>query len=545
MPSSFARPFLRLLLASGLLLSFAACAKRESAALAGLRTKTLHANGRAEPRDFDPQTTTHPADIDVIRGVLEGLTELDAADCHPVPGVAETWSVSPDGLTWTFKLRADARWSNGDAVTARDFVFAYQRILSPALGAEYREQFACLKNAEAFTAGKVTDFASVGVRAIDDRTLVFILEHPVPYLPTLVSQVCWFPLHRATVEKFGRIDQRATAWTRPGNFVGNGAFTLAEWQQAKHVRLLKSQTYWDRANVKLNEVYFYPIENPSVGEAGFRAGQLHVTPLPLDKIAAYQADPARAPLLHEAPLLSTQFFRINCRQAPLNDVRVRRALSLAVDREQLARRVVKCDFPAYAFTPPNCAGYDADRTLKSDVAEAKRLLAEAGFPDGKGFPKLEFLFYIHKGPEQPVAETLQQMWRANLGIEIALVRQEMKTVLSARRTASFQLLSSNWTGDYLDATTFLDLLRRDASNNATGWSQPEYDKLLDQANLTVDPAARFALLRRAEALMLAEMPIVPLYFAPDRALRVPELKGWHQNLLDLHPLKFVSLESTP
>lgn len=534
-----------LLLSLACLLSAAACARRETAAVAGLRTKTLHVNGRAEPRDFDPQTTTHSADIDIIRALMEGLTEIDAVDCHPIPGVAEQWSVSADALTWTFNLRADAKWSNGDAVTARDFLFAYERVLSPALGADYRDQFFCLKNAEDFAAGKLKDFSAVGVRAADDRTLVLTLKHPVPYLPTLVSQICWFPLHRATLEKFGRIDQRATAWTRPGNHVGNGAFTLVEWQPSQHTRVAKSATYWDRANVKLNEAFFYPIENPTVGEAGFRSGQLHVSVAPLDKIAAYQADPARAPLLHEGALLQTAFFRFNTRAAPLNDVRVRRALSLAIDREQLARRVVKCELPAFSFTPPNCAGYTADRTLQTDLGEARRLLAEAGFPEGRGFPKLDFLFYVYMGPEQPVAETLQQMWRTNLGIEIALVRQEMKTVLTARRTASFQIISGSWNGDYLDPTTFLDLFRRDASNNATGWANPHYDALLDQANVTIDPAARFTLLRRAEALMLSEAPIVPLYYAPDRVLRGPAVKGWHENLLNLHPLKAVSLEPAP
>ncbi len=527
------------------LLSLAGCGKREKTAAAGLRTQTLHLNGEAEPRDFDPQTTTHPADIDVIRGIMEGLTELDPVDCHPVPGVASSWAVSPDGLKWTFQLRANAKWSNGDPVTAQDFTFAYKRMLSPALGAEYRDQFSCLKNADDYAAGKIKDFAEVGARAVDAHTLVLELNYPVPYLPTLVTQVSWFPLHRATIEKYGRFDQRATAWTRPGNLIGNGAFTLVEWQASQHVRLVKSTTYWDRDNVKLNEVYFHPIENPAVGEAAFRAGQIHVTPAPLDKIAAYRADPAKAPLLHEAALLSTQFVRFNTRVAPLNDVRVRRALSLAIDRDQIAKRVVHCDLPAYSFTPPNCAGYTADATVKGDVAEARKLMAEAGFPEGKGFPKLEFLFYVQRGLERPVVEALQQMWRTTLGIEVSLVQQEMKTVLSARRLGTFQLLSSNWTGDYLDATTFLDIMRKDASNNATGWANPDYDRLLDEANRMIDPPARFALLKRAEALMLNEAPVTPLFFVPHRMLYGPEVKGYHVNLLDLHTLKFMSLEAKP
>lgn len=520
----------------------AGCGRRESVVTAALRTQTLHLNGRAEPRDFDPQTTTATADGDVIRAVMEGLTEVDPRDNQPVPGVAERWAVSPDGLTWTFHLRGDARWSNGDPVTARDFLFAYERVLAPAIGAEYREQFFCLANAAEFAAGTRKDFAAVGVKAPDDRTLVLVLRHPVPYLPSLVSHITWFPLHRATIEKFGRFDQRSTPWTRPGNHVGNGAFVLKEWVPSQHVRVVKSPTYWDRAKVRLNEAYFHPIENPAVGEAGFRSGQLHVTVAPLDKLTAYQADPARAALVHEGPLLQTAFFRLNCRQPPLADVRVRQALSLAIEREQLARRVVRCELPAFSLTPPNCAGYTADRTLTTDVAAARRLLAEAGFPEGRGFPRLEFLFYVYMGMEQPVAEALQAMWRTNLGIEVALVRQEMKTVLSARRTGSYQIISGAWNGDYLDPTTFLDLLRRDDGNNTTGWSNPQYDALLAEASRTMAQPARYALLRRAEALMLAEVPFVPLYYVPARELRRPEVKGYHTNLLDIHPLKAVYLE---
>ena len=518
------------------------CGRRETAVEAGLRLQTLHVNMGAEPRDFDPHTTPLPADIMVIRALMEGLADVDPVDCRPIPGVAERWETSADGLTWTFHLRGAARWSNGEAVTAHDFVYAYRRILSPALAAEYREQFFCLRNAEAFASGKIDDFTAVGARAANDRTLVLTLTHPVPYLPTLVAQHVWFPVHRATIEKFGRIDQRSTAWTRVGNFVGNGAFELKEWTQSRRVRVTRSDTYWDRDRVRLREVVFYPIENPAAGDAAFRAGQLHVTLYPVEKVAAYQADPRMAPLLHEGARLQTSFFRFNCSRPPLHDGRVRRALSLAIDRGQIARQVVRCEQAAVAFTPPNCAGYTADRSLRTDVEEARRLLAEAGFPGGRGFPALEVPFYVSLGTEQPVLEAVQQMWRSNLGISVSLLKQEMKTAIERRATGDFQVLNSAWVGDYLDPTTFLDLLRRDAPNNATRWSNTEYDRLLDTAARTVEPARRFALLREAEALMLAEAPIVPLFHLPVRELRHPAVKGWHSNLLDTHPLKFVWLE---
>jgi oligopeptide transport system substrate-binding protein len=292
----------------------------------------------------------------------------------------------------------------------------------------------------------------------------------------------------------------------------------------------------------LREVVFHPIENPAAGDAAFRAGQLHVTVFPVGKVAAYKADPRMAPLVHEGALLQTVFFRFNCSRPPLHDVRVRRALSLAIDREQIARQVVHCEQAAVAFTPPNCAGYTADHSLRTDAAEARRLLAEAGFPGGRGFPAMEVPFYVNFGTEQPVLEAVQQMWRSNLGISVSLLKQEMKTAIARRATGDFQILNSAWVGDYLDPTTFLDLLRRDAPNNATRWAHAAYDQLLDTAARTVEPARRFALLREAEALMLAEAPVAPLFHLPLRVLRHPAVRGWQENLLDLQPLKFVWLE---
>lgn len=519
----------------------AGCARRESRVEEGKRTQTLHVNLGAEPRDFDPHTTSLPADGVVIRALMEGLVDTDPVDCRPKPGGASRWETSGDGLVWTFHLRPEAQWSNGDPVTAADFVYAYQRVLSPALAAEYREQFFCLKNAAEFTAGKI-GFDAVGVRAVDERTLQLTLNSPVPYLPTLLTQSWWFPVHRPTIEKFGRMDQRATAWTRSGNLVGNGAFTLTEWRPGQAVRVTKSSTYWDRERVRLQEVVFYPMENPSVGDAAFRAGQIHTTSIPVDRVGAYKSDPKMAAVMHESPTLQTAFLRLNCERPPLNDVRVRRALSLAIDREQLARRVVQCEHPAFALTPPDCAGYTAEPVMKTNGDDARRLLAEAGFPDGRGFPALEVPFYTFHGTEQPVVEAIQQMWRTTLGINVALVKQEMKTVISARRTGDFHILNSNWIGDYLDPTTFLDLLRSGASNNGTRWANPTYDALLDEAAMKLEQTKRFELLRRAESLMLADAPIIPLFYQPVRVLRHPSVKGWRGNLLDLHPLKYVSLE---
>jgi len=518
------------------------CSSRETAVEAGNRTQTLHVNNSAEPRDLDPHTTTIPADINVIRAVMEGLCEVDPITCQPIPGVATAWTVSADALTWTFRLRPEARWSNQDPVTAHDFVYAYRRILSPALGAEFREQFNILKNAEAYATGKITDFNAVGIHALDEHTLVLTLHQPVPYLPTLVTQICWYPLHRATIEKYGRIDQRGTLWTRPGNHVGNGAFTLSEWTPNQQLRVTKSATYWDCVRVRLNAAVFYPIENPSVGEAAFRAGQLHIAIPPVAKILAAQKDPRLAPMLHDGVALSTAILRLNCQRPPFTDVRVRRALALAIDRSQIAQKIIHSNTPANSFTPPACAGYTADPGVGTDIAEARRLLAAAGFPDGHGFPKTEVIFYSYHGTEQPVAEALQQMWRTQLGIDVSLVQQEMKTAISARRSRSYDILAGFWNGDYLDPATFLEVFITDGGNNQTGWSSPAYDRLIAESARTLDQTARYALLRRAEAILLAEAPVIPIYHVPMRRFHAASVRGWRENLLDLHPLKFISLE---
>lgn len=529
-------------LAAVAILVLMGCGRRETAVDEGIRTQTLHWNVSGESRDFDPQTTTMVTDAVVILALVEGLANLDAVTASPIAGGAERWETSPDGLRWTFHLRREARWSNGDPVTAHDYVYSYRRILSPALAAEFREQFYCLKNAAAYADGRTTDFSTVGVRAKDDHTLELELTNPVPFLPSLVAQYCWFPVHRPTIEKFGRMDQRSTAWTRPGNHVGNGAFVLKEWSPGRWVRVEKSPTYWDRDRVRLNAAVFHPIENAAVSEAAFRAGQLHLSSVPVERVAAYQRDPRQSSMLIESMLLKTAFFRLNCARPPFDDVRVRQALSLAIDRVQLARTVVQADTAAFSLTPPDCAGYTADRTLRTDVTEARRLLAAAGFPDGKGFPAVEVPFYVFHGDEQPVLEAVQQMWRQNLGITVALVKQESKTVIAARNTGDYQILSARWIGDYLDPLTFLDLMLTGGGNNRTGWSNPEYDRLIAESARAADTNERFAMLRRAEALMLNEAPVIPLYYQPGRALRHPSVHGWHANLLDLHPLKGVWLE---
>ncbi|GAB1489378.1 peptide ABC transporter substrate-binding protein [Opitutaceae bacterium] len=535
------RSVLRLLLALVASLTLTGCGQRETAVESGNREQVIHFGNLGEPSDLDPQLVASQQDFQIILNLIEGLTAYDPVDAHPVPGVAERWETSPDGLTWTFHLRANAVWSNGDPVTAHDFVWSYQRMLSPGLGSEYSYLLHALARGADYHQGTLTDFSQVGVKALDAHTLVLTLDHPVPYLPGLLAHSAWYPVHRPTIEKFGRMDQRGTLWTRPGNFVGNGAFVLKEWKPNQVIVIAKSPTYWDRDKVRLKEAHIYPIESSTTEEASFRSGQLHVTAqVPQGKIAVYKQENPQ--FLQQETNLATYFYRFNVNKPPLNDVRVRRALSMAIDRKAIVERVAQGGQPpAFTLTPPNTGGYTAPAVLSEDVEAARKLLAEAGFPNGAGFPKMEILYNTTEG-HRMIAEAIQQMWRRNLNLEIGLYNQEAKVWSDTMRQMDYQIARFAWVGDYLDASTFLDLMTSTSGNNQTGWSNPTYDRLVDEARRTLDQGKRFDLYREAELILMNESPIMPIYFYTRNNLRLPSVKGWYGNLLDLHPLKHVWLE---
>ncbi|HYD83597.1 MAG TPA: peptide ABC transporter substrate-binding protein, partial [Opitutus sp.] len=332
-----------------------ACSRREAPAEAAIASRTLLLGNLSEPAELDPHLATAYTDQNILIALFEGLTALDEKSSLPVPATAARWEVSPDGLTYTFHLRPDARWSNGDRVTAHDFAFSFQRILSPALAAEYSYMLWPIKNAEAFNTGRVTAFSDVGVAAIDDATLRLTLERPTPYLLSLAAHPTWFPVHRATIEKFGRADQRSTAWTRVGHLVGNGAFTLTEWSPNARLTVSENPLYWGSADNALERVTFFPTENPDVEERDFRAGQTHLTySLPIEKIARYRNDSPEQ--LRLDPFLQTFFLRFNTTRPPLDNPRVRRALALALDRDAITAHILRGSrLPAAHLTPPDCA----------------------------------------------------------------------------------------------------------------------------------------------------------------------------------------------
>jgi len=536
-----------LLFVAGILLGSGgvSCSMRsESNVETGRQKQILHFGNGDEPQDLDPTVVTGIPEWHIIQALFEGLVAKDPATLEIRPGVAESWTISADRMIYTFAIRSDARWSDGMPVTAPDFVFTWKRALMPALGNPYAYMFFCLRNARAFFEGRITDFEEVGVKALDDRTLRVELETPTPYFLQLLDHHSYFPVQPRNILRFGAIDERGTHWTRPGNLVGNGPFRLKEWILNRVLIVEKNPLYWDAARVRLQQIHYYPIPNASTEERMFRALQLHITDrVPADKLAVYrETDPDS---LHVTPYLGTYFYRLNNRVKPLDDVRVRRALTMSIDRRLLVDKITKGgQQPAFTLTPPDTNGYTSHAKIPYDVPLAQKLLAEAGYPGGRGFPKLELIFNTDE-LHRKVATAIQQMWKKALNVEITLAAMDWKVFMNQETNMQYEMSRGSWIGDYVDPTTFLDMFIRGGGNNRTGWSNPRYDTLLAQAARAGGRDERHALLQEAEAILTEEAPIIPIYTYTQTRLISTDLRGWDHNVLDQHPPKYLYLEAPP
>ncbi|MBD3419795.1 MAG: peptide ABC transporter substrate-binding protein [Chitinivibrionales bacterium] len=516
------------------------CTTRETPVEKGNREQILHFGNGSEPQDLDPHIVTGVPEHNIIVALLEGLVAEHPEDLSPVPGAAARWEQSEDGLTYTFFLQQDGTWTNGDPVTAQDFVYSFRRMLTPSLAGEYAYMLYCMKNAEKYHKGDITDFADVGVAAIDDTTLTIELAKPTPYFLSLMTHYSWFPVHRPTIEKYGKIDQRGSKWTRPEHYVGNGPFILKEWKLNEIVIVEKSPTYWDNKTVKLNQIRFYPIESAQTEERAFRSGQLHVTgTVPLNKIEVYQRE--QPELLSIDPYLGTYYYLVNVTEKPLDDPRVRRALAMSIDRTSIVDNVLKGgQLPAFHFTPPNTNGYKAQAKSAYDVDKAKELLAQAGYPNGEGFPEVEVLYNTSEA-HQILAQAIQQMWNKNLNITVSLINQEWKVYLETQKKKEYDISRAGWIGDYNDPNTFLDLWVTGGGNNRTGFSNGMYDSLIDAASKEQDRQTRYGYFQEAEKILMEEMPVIPIYFYTSLSLIQPGVKGYYPTILDHHPYKHVYL----
>jgi oligopeptide transport system substrate-binding protein len=494
----------------------------------------------AEPESLDPALVTGQPDQRAVQGLFEGLARNDPQTGRAIPGLAERWEISPDQCTYTFHLRTNLAWSTGEPITADDVVYSWIRALDPATASSYAGQLFYLKNAEAYNAGKLRDPAAVGVHAPDRFTVRVELNHPTPFFLELCTRPLLSVVPRRTIEAGG------DGWIQARPLPCSGPYELVFWRLNDKIRLRRNTRYWDAARTRSDLIDLLPVGSPNAALNLYERGQADVV---WDKelVPAELMDVLlKRPDFHTFNYLGTYFVRINVTRKPFDDARVRQALALALDKERLVQRLSRCGEQAAGhLVPEGTADYVPPAGLSFDPARARRLLAEAGYPGGKGFPRFEYLFNAAAGggakTHEKVAVELQQMWREVLGIEMELRQLEWKVFLNAQNRLDYDLSRSSWVGDYNDANTFLELFMSDGGNNRTGWKNPRYDGLLRQANAQTDLRLRARLLQEAETLLVRdELPIVPLYFYKGVHYYDPaRIEGIYPNLVDWHPLQSI------
>ncbi len=593
------------------------------ALLAGV-TKALFFNSSLPPADFtfvneseikslDPAIVTGNPENRIINAVFEGLTKLHPETLEPIPGLAKSWDISDDLLTYTFHMREEARWTDGSPVVAADIHYSMRRFLGPRTAAEYAYQAWYIKNAHNYSLGAkgieagdpvevelnlpvdaintwrgeivhgkllaveqknesddqrvfvveiggkpvryqtvddehaaenrppanmrwcrqvLLDFREVGIEVMDPLTLRITLENPTPYFLNLMGFYPLFPVNQKCVETFG-----SPQWAKPENIVTNGPFNVEFRRIRDRIRLRKSETYWNRETIRLNVIDALSVDAVTTSLNMYMtntADWVTEAPGPALRILRQQQPPRDD--LNPAPFLSTYFYLLNTARKPLGDIRVRRALSLALDREEITSKILAAgEVPAFGLVPPGITGYESQQTAGYDPDEARRLLAEAGYPEGKGFPRLDILYNTHE-MHQTIAEVIRKQWQRELGISISTRNEEWATYLASQRQMKYNISRRGWVGDYADPNTFLDMFVTDSEQNSTGWSNAEYDRLIAATGKEADPVARMRLFEQAEKILLDELPILPIYFYTSKNMVKPYVRGFYNNVQNFHPL---------
>ena len=487
-------------------------------------------NGR-EPDSLDPQRARTDASMNILRDVFEGLTGVGPSG-EPVPAAAESWTVAEDGRRYTFRLREGLRWSNGDPLVAADFVAGLRRLVDPATASPYAQALEPLVNASAVTRGEKAP-EELGAAAPDSRTVVLSLEHPAPYVLGLLSHPSSFPVHASALEA------AAGDAARPGQIISNGAFVLEEWVVGSHVAARRNRHYWNDAATRLERVHYLQVDDAATEFRQYRAGQLDVT---------YVVPPQQfrwirenlGPQLHVSPQLSVYYYGFNLTRPPFRDSPdLRRALSLVIDRERLTSAVTGVgETAAYGWVPPGTADYTPQRFDYADwpyaerVAAARELYRRAGYSEQR---PLEVEIRYNTGEvHNRLAVAVAAMWKETLGVQATLHAEEFRALLqSIQARSETQVFRSSWIGDYNDAYSFAQLLQSDFGINLTGYSNPRYDGLLAEARTEPDPGRRRSILEQAEATMLADHPVLPLYFYVNKHLVKPYLRGWSDNVMNV------------
>jgi oligopeptide transport system substrate-binding protein len=501
--------------------------------------RTLRFGNGSEPQTLDPSLSTGTQDDNIMGDLMVGLMTEDPM-CRPIPGMATHWTSSADGLAWTFHLR-EALWSDGTPVTAEDFVFAWRRLLDPALAAPYAYYVYFLKNAAAINSGKMPATA-LGARALDAHTLEMNLEHPAPYMLELLMHAATYPLPQHVVEAKGK------DWAHPGNYVGNGAFTLKSWVPNDYVLIEKNPRFFDAANVALERVYFYPTDDYSAALQRMRAGELDLqTRVPVQRIDWIRAN--MSAVYAPVPILSTEYLQVNHTRKPFDDARVREAISLVLNREIISQRIRRVgDVPAYALVPPATANYPfgAGLAFKSmpypaRTERARALMRSAGFGEQN---RLKTSFMIRStapGPYRTVAASIQQMLALTY-IDITILPTDFQVWIAQTNAHDFDMTEGGWNADFNDAATFLELLQTGNGNNWGLYSNHDFDRMLAAAQSDNDLISRGRKLAAAETIALKDQAIMPLYFWASPNMVWPYVKEWRENPMDKHRSRWVAID---
>ena len=490
-----------------------------------------------EPRTLDPGLITDTYGSFFAQNLFEGLLVWNQGGNRLDPGVAESHEVSADGRTWTFRLRRDAIWSNGDAVTATDFLVAWRRVLNPQFGSDYASLLFPIKGARGLAEGDVVDASTLGVEVRDRFTLVVRLEHPTPWFDAIVAH------HVAAPVNSGALKRHGYAWWQPGNIVVNGPFVLDEWTAGERIVLRRNPYYHGTANVLIDRVVARLVNDPDKVVQMYEAGELHWTGnsglLPSGRVQELsQREDARS-----SAELGTAWLWLNAGSGATADPRVRKALALALDREAIAGVLGASDLVTGRLVPPGMPGYPAPGPATADLERARALLAEAGFPGGEGFPPLE-LAVDARPVHQRIVEVVAARWTQTLGIEVTPYVRQYGAHADAMRAGEYQVARGGWLADYPDPSSFLELMTTDHALNAANWSNSGYDALVSEAAQTEDPDSRLRLLGKAERILLEESPIIPLYHFGSLSLLKPWVAGFTDNPMQVHLLRYLSLTPT-
>ncbi|RWR03749.1 peptide ABC transporter substrate-binding protein [[Pantoea] beijingensis] len=487
------------------------------------KQELVKGNG-AELQSLDPHKIEGVPESNVNRDLLEGLIISDEQG-HPIPGVAESWD-NKESKVWTFHLRKNAKWSNGEPVTAQDFVYSWQRLADPKTASPYASylQYGHLANVDDIIAGKKSP-DQLGIKAIDANTLEVTLSEPVPYFYKLLIHPSMSPVYKPAVEKFG------DKWTQPANWVGNGAFKLQDWVVNERIVMVRNPDYWDNANTKLDKVTFLPISSEVTDVNRYRSGGSDMTynNMPIELFQKLRKEIPTE--VHVDPYLCTYYYEINNQKPPFNDPRVRAALKLGIDRDIIVDKVKnQGDLPAYGYTPPYTDGIKLTPpewftwTQEKRNEEAKKLLAEAGYTADK--PLTFNLLYNTSDLHKKLAIAAASIWKKNLGVDVKLENQEWKTFLDTRHQGNFDVARAGWCADYNEPTTFLNTMLSDSSNNTAHYKSPAFDKVMAETLQAPDEAQRSEKYAEAEKILDKDSAIVPVYYYVNARLLKPYVGGY-------------------